>query len=214
MARTATLDPLDKFRWTVRIDGFSKVGFTSVTTPEYAIQTKEYAEGGAHLTPRQVIDSISYKPVTLARGATADTSFNKWATAFYDLVTNNYAINQANSEKIQNASSFLEGVNAALNAAQDNGASPVMSSRTQPKKYRRKVIIEHTNSVGQVEVVYILHHAFPIVYKPASDFDASADDSVSIETLTLAYDSFEVRYTGIAGALSTIASKNNKFNIF
>lgn len=202
MARSAVVDPLDKFRWTVSVTGFSKLGFTSCSTPEYEITTKSYEEGGAHLTPRQIVDSVHYKPVTLNRGVTNDTSFNKWATGFIDLVTNNYGLKNDPPE-----SGGIGQLKAFLNTSADNGASAVPSSKNQPNNYRRNVKIEHVNMLGQVEVIYILHNAFPIGYKPASDFDAMSDDGVSIESITLAYDSFEVKYTGIKGALANIVGK-------
>jgi len=81
MARPSLKDPLDKFRWSIEISEFSgKAGFTNVSTPAYEIVTTEYAEGGAHLHPRQIIDSISYKPITLSRGVTGNLDFHRWAS--------------------------------------------------------------------------------------------------------------------------------------
>lgn len=80
MARPSSKDPLDKFRWSVAVDGFTRLGFASCDVPGYSIQTKSYAEGGQHLFPKQIVDSISFKPVTLTRGVTADLSFHDWAT--------------------------------------------------------------------------------------------------------------------------------------
>lgn len=206
MARSAVVDPLDKFRWTVSIPGFSKLGFATSTTPEYDIQTKKYAEGGAHLTPRQIIDSIDYKPVVLTRGVTNDTSFNKWATGFIDLVTNNYGVKNTDTSLDFNDPFSQANAEALLGSVQDNGVSAVPSSQKQPKSFRRDVKIEHVNGVGQVEVAYFLYNAFVINYKPASDFDASSDDTVSIESITLGYDSFEVKYSGIAGTAANLLS--------
>jgi len=200
MARSAAQDPLDKFRWNVQIDGFSKLGFSSVSVPSYSITTQSYPEGGAHLTPRKIIDSIEYSPIVLSRGVTNDTSFNKWATGFFDLVTNNAAFKD--SQGSNTTSDILLGL------AQNNGAKPVASNKGLPFSYRRDVKIEHLNRAGQVEVVYFIYGAFPIQYKPASDFEASADDEVSIETLTLAYESFEVKYTGISGFVGNFTVKN------
>ena len=79
MARPTTKDPLDKFRWQVEIEGFLRAGFTALDTPGYMITTKKYKEGGAHLHPKVIVDSIEYKPVTLFRGVTANTDFLQWA---------------------------------------------------------------------------------------------------------------------------------------
>ena len=208
MARSSLRDPLDKFRWTVSIEGFSKLGFHSTSVPGYSITTKKYKEGGAHLTPRKIVDSVEYKPVTLSRGVTNDTSFNRWATGAFDLVTNNAAFQDSSNGELT-VGNFLSG-------AQNNGASPVKSfiknrdsigslmNSEQNVAYRRDVKIEHTNRAGQVEVMYILHGAFPIEYTPASDFNSLEDGEVSIESITLEYESFEVLYSGFAGALANI----------
>ena len=60
------------------IDGFSRLGFTSCEVPKMTISTTSYPEGGSHLFPKQIIDSIQYKPITLTRGVTSDTSFLTW----------------------------------------------------------------------------------------------------------------------------------------
>lgn len=192
MARSGLRDPLDKFRWTVSIDGFSKLGFSSCGTPDMSITARDYAEGGNHLQPKKIIDSVTYRPVTLARGVTNDTSFNKWATGFIDIVQNSQGA--GNSTNV-------------FTAVSDNGARAVNNSSQSNGNFRKTVKIEHVNRAGQVEVVYYLYNAFPIEYKPASDFDASADDGVSIESITLAYESFEVKYTGISGFAGNLLTK-------
>lgn len=85
MARPGSRDPLDKFRWSISIDGFTRLGFSSCDVPGFSIQAKTYPEGGQHLAPKQIVDSITYKPVTLQRGVTADMSFDGWAKASLDL---------------------------------------------------------------------------------------------------------------------------------
>lgn len=80
MARPSSKDPLDKFRWSITIDGFTRLGFASCDVPGYSVQTKPYPEGGQHLFPKQIVDSVTFKPVTLTRGVTADLSFHSWAT--------------------------------------------------------------------------------------------------------------------------------------
>jgi len=79
MARPTNKDPLDKFRWQVEIEGFIRLGFTSMEAPGYMITTKKYREGGSHLHPKVIVDSIEYKPITLLRGVTANEDFLEWA---------------------------------------------------------------------------------------------------------------------------------------
>lgn len=203
MARSGIRDPLDKFRCVVDVPGFSKLGFSQCGVPKYNITAKEYAEGGAHLNPKSIIDKVSYVPVRLSRGVTNDTSFAKWASAAWDLVNNNAAMNNSDSDF---GSSPFGMVQSAISTFQSNGAQVVPSESAYPFNYRKKVKIEHVNRAGQTEVIYVLYNAYPIGYEPASDFDALADDGLSIETLVLAYEGFEIKYTGVAGAVANIVT--------
>lgn len=164
MARPSSKDPLDKFRWIVSIDGFTKLGFVSVQTPSYTINTNKYPEGGAHMFPKQIVDSVEYSPVTLTRGVTSDKSFHEWARGPFDILSTNDP-----TELEQNSESVEVGA------------------------FRRNVTITHVDRVGRRVKSYELINAFPVGYKPASDFESQADDGVSIENLTLAYEAFVVR---------------------
>ncbi len=192
MARSALQDPLDKFRWIVSIDDFTRSGFTSCGVPSYKITTHDYPEGGAHLNPRNIPNSVSYTPVTLTRGVTNDTSFNKWANGAFDLVQNMAATQES----------------GLLDRTGILGPSAVRSSDEYPFQYRRTVKIKHVNRVGQTVVQYTLYNAFPIEYKPASDFDANADDGLSIETLVLGYEGFDVTYPGLTGTAASLIAGN------
>jgi hypothetical protein len=48
MARPSTKDPLDKFRWSVEIDGFTRLGFASCETPSVSFNINKYPEGGKY----------------------------------------------------------------------------------------------------------------------------------------------------------------------
>lgn len=153
MARPGKNDPLDKFRWAVSIDGFSKFGFTTCDVPSVSINTKSYSEGGSHLFPRKIVDSVEYSPVTFTRGVTTDKSFHNWIMLVFKKLDLN------------------------ISPSQD---------------YRRKVTIHHLDRQSRVIKTYVLHNAFPIEYKPASDFASDGDDTLSMEKLVLTYESFEV----------------------
>lgn len=163
MARLSSKDPLDRFRWSVSIDGFTKLGFYYCDTPSYVINTKSYAEGGSHLVPKKIIDSVEFKPVTFSRGVTIDRSFNEWAKLAFK---------------------FTHG---------DGGNVGIAGMTPTAENYRRDVIIEHLDRVGRVHRTYVIYNAFPIEYEPASPFQADADDAVSIEKLVLAYEGFTVQ---------------------
>lgn len=100
MARPTSKDPLDRFRWTVEIDDIGRGGFSSVQTPSYSISTNEYKEGGAHLYPKQIVDSIRYEPISLERGVTSDDGFLKWAKGPFQIL--NSATNTQDNNNIEN----------------------------------------------------------------------------------------------------------------
>ncbi len=155
MARPSSKDALDKFRWMVEIEGFTRMGFSSCEVPSVSINTQKYAEGGNHLFPKQIVDSFEYKPIALQRGVTSDLNFHKWIKNYFEYV---------------------------------HGSS----GSVQSSEYRRDVIINHLDRQGRIVKRYLLYNAFPIEYKPASDFASDADDTLSMERLVLTYESFKV----------------------
>ena len=209
MARSALRDPLTKFRWIMNIPGFSRLAFSSCQTPALEITTKKYEEGGQHWAPKSIPDKFEYKRIVLSRGATNDTSFNKWATGAVDLYTNNRSVKNDSPSVLEDplgaAQNFAVGVvadTAPSMSAVPSGIDPTTDGKQQ---YRRDIRIDHVNRAGQVEVSYFIYGAYPVSYQPASDFDAMGDDGLSIESITLEYDSFEVKYSGIVGFLGNIA---------
>jgi phage tail-like protein len=89
MARPSSKDPLEKFRWAVDIEGFTRLGFSSVEVPSITVNTRSYPEGGAHLFPKKIVDSVSYSPVVLQRGVTSDRSFHEWVKSILDMLHSN-----------------------------------------------------------------------------------------------------------------------------
>lgn len=196
MARSSGRDPLSKFRWSMEIPGFSRLAFTSCSMPSMDISPRTYAEGGQHWAPKSIPDKFQYKPIVLSRGVTNDTSFNKWAAGIVDLYTN------ANAKPVENDSGT-----SVFGFVEESTMSAVPSGvNTDSPVYRKNIRIDHVNRSGVTEVSYFIYGAYPISYKPGSDFDAMGDDALSIESLTLGYDSFEVKYSGIVGFAGNIAA--------
>lgn len=157
MARPTSKDPLDTFRWIVEIDDIGRSGFSSIQTPSYTITTRDYREGGQHLNPLQIVNTLSYDPIILERGVTSDEGFLKWAQGPIEILGS--SSEDEDSDNIQN--------------------------------YRRDVLIAHIDRTSTRIREYKLINAFPISYKPASNFNASTEE-VSIESITLAYEGFQV----------------------
>jgi len=163
MARPSTKDPLDKFRWSVEIEGFDRLGFASCETPSVSISVNKYVEGGNHLFPKNIVDGVEYRPVTLQRGVTSDVNFDKWVVSYFDFLRGRRPLPKGQSGPEQ-----------------------------LPTEYRKTVIIKHLDRAGRAVKIYTLYNAFPIEYKPASDFSADTDDTLSMEKLVLTYESFSV----------------------
>lgn len=193
MARPSSKDPLDRFRWAVEIEGFTRSGFTACDVPSYQIQTKSYPEGGQHLAPLQIVDTISYKPVTLTRGVSKDLDFDGWAKQAIELVNGKTEVIETKQEQLV----FQNPVEIPLELG--GGVVPGQFSKEPaeyadfPVAYRRTVVITHLNRKGDKVKIYTLYNAFPIEYEPASSFASDGDDVLSMEKLVLAYESFDVK---------------------
>lgn len=203
MARSSIQDPLDRFRFVVDIEGFTRSGFTACSAPQYSVEKKEYKEGGRHLNPILIVEGVNYKPVTLSRGLNTDPSFTKWAAGFIDVVQNNTGL-----QKSQGISGLLNNPASLLQSSLDGGVKSIPSNSNDFANYtyRKDIKIFHIDRSSQIVVAYFLYNAFPIEYTAASDFDASSSE-ISIETLVLGYEGFEVKYSGIAGTLGSLAAQ-------
>lgn len=89
MARTGSLDPLTRYRFTVwfKVDGdksfIKKAAFESVTSPRIDFQIEEYREGGRHLNPHQITTGAQFSPVTFRRGKSFSADFYNWVGLVY-----------------------------------------------------------------------------------------------------------------------------------
>lgn len=182
MARPSTNDVLDKFRFSVQIEGFTRAGFTQVEAPAVSLSTLEYHEGGNHLNPRQILDKASFRPITLQRGVTDNADFLLWLTDVYNRISGG-------------GNSTTQGVNP-----NDN----VNNRWSATTAFGRDVTISHLDRGGRVIKTYTLFSAFPVEFQPASDFAADGDDSFSIEKLVLKYEGLAVNINTNNGLLSSL----------
>lgn len=173
MARPSNIDPLSKFRWSVNVEGFQRLGFASCGVPSITYNTNPYPEGGAHLHPRQIIDSVEYAPVTLMRGVTYDQSFYDWIKQAMEL----------------HRGATIDTTATTLETTQVDSFN---IERDTPLEYRKDVEINHLDRSGRIVKTYILINAIPVEFTPASEFVSDADDVLSMEKLVLKYEGFEV----------------------
>lgn len=185
MARPSNVDVLDKFRWSVNIEGFQRLGFASCGVPSITYNTNSYPEGGAHLHPRQIIDSVEYSPVTLMRGVTNDQSFYNWTKQVIEL--HRGSTENATAQTTVNIPLEIGGVDGF-----GTGANTVNVPKNTPLEYRRNVEINHLDRSGRIVKTYLLINAIPTEFVPSSEFVSDADDVLSMEKLVLKYEGFEV----------------------
>jgi phage tail-like protein len=165
MARTATTDVLDTFRFQLEVDGFVRAGFTECSAPALDIKVREYIEAGRHMNPLKITQSAMFTDVTLSRGSATDPDFLTWITNVFDL--------------------------------NNSGYIPTMNS-----KVRRTVKIFQYKRTGQLAKTFILYNCIPTAFKASSDFNAITD-AISMESLKLAYEGFDI----IAADGTTILSQ-------
>lgn len=178
MARTASTDVLDTFRFQIEVDGFVRAGFTECTSPSIDIKTREYVEAGRHMNPLKITQSASFTDITLSRGSATDPDFLSWITAVFQL--------------------------------NNTGTTPIINA-----KVRRTVKIFQYKRTGQLAKSFVLYNCIPTSFKSSSDFNA-LNDAISMESLKLAYEGFQIiaadGTTVLSQALNNILGSNALFS--
>ena len=176
MARLATYDPLEKFRFLVFLDGgVSRAGFHDCQTPKKTTTKISYREGidanvttqSAGLTAmedvvlsRGLISGLTYDPTTGTKSGPADKAQND----LYNWVL------------LVNNSSIYSDPKGALSQGSTD--------------YRKNVTIQMLDRDGNVARAWLLYNAWPTHFVSGSDLNAAEDADKSLESLTLAYEDF------------------------
>lgn len=176
MARSATQDPIERFRYKVlviediltsqganllaAIKGEQVVqiggGFSEVTLPKAETTTITYREN-IHATRFIKKPGLTrYDPILLKKGVTADKSLYEW----YKLV-NNDAIGYSISAEI---------VGSAL------AIPPVY-----PANFRKDLMITAFDREGKAVKSWVVLDAWPVSFKPGNDLDAQASEKLIAE---------------------------------
>ena len=72
-------DPYKNFKFRVKWDGRYVAGISKVSSLKRTTELVEHREGGDPSTTRKSPGRTKFEPVTLERGITHDTEFEKWA---------------------------------------------------------------------------------------------------------------------------------------
>jgi phage tail-like protein len=77
-------DPYKNFKFRVKWDGRYVAGVSKVSMLKRATEGVKHREGGAPSSSRTSPGRNEYEPVTLERGVTHDTEFEKWANKVWN----------------------------------------------------------------------------------------------------------------------------------
>lgn len=77
-------DPYKNFKFRVKWDGRYVAGVTKVGTLKRTTEVIEHREGGDPSTVIKSFGQTKYDPITLERGVTHDTEFEKWANKVWN----------------------------------------------------------------------------------------------------------------------------------
>lgn len=78
-------DPYKNFKFRVKWDGKYVAGVSKVGTLKRSTEAVEHREGGDPSTVRKSPGQTKYDDITLERGVTHDTEFEKWANKVWNL---------------------------------------------------------------------------------------------------------------------------------
>lgn len=180
MARSSTLDPLEKFRFLVDFSlpapaagpavAVLRCGFHDIQMPKRSTNKVLYREGHEAAINSKSAGLSEFEDVVMTRGligadgATAN-DFLKWAKAVH-----------------------APGAgNAGYGAAEGSAAATTQASND----YRGDVTIQMLDRAGTIVRAWKLHQAWPTNFVPGSDLNAGEDGEKSMESLTLCYEDFQ-----------------------
>src|SRR5918994_6802030 len=77
-------DPYKNFKFRVKWDGRYVAGISKVGALKRTTEVVEHREGGDPSTGRKAPGRTKFEPITLERGVTHDTEFEKWANKVWN----------------------------------------------------------------------------------------------------------------------------------
>lgn len=200
MARSASVDPLEKFRFSItvisidlsvtgaldalaaiaaqKLSVVTRAGFSEVVLPKVTVNEMSYRENIDNQRFSKGPGLAKYDPVILRRGVTS--SFDLWN--WYRLVNDDMAL-----------------LGVAQELARDAKIAPVQS-----ENFRKEVIINIHDREGNAVKQWILFNAFPVGYKGGNDLSANSEEKL-VEELTLTYEFFLELKGGVGGFLAEVA---------
>jgi len=201
MAKSASNDPIEKFRFQVTIftnnknsGGFAtsslnslisttneskiytRAGFSEIDTPKVTTKEILYRENTYGNQPIKVPGLATFDPVTLKRGSTASRDLYNWYKLVNDMTV---------------ATSKYQQTLAGLSAVP-----------YQEPNFMREVLISSMDRSGKYIKHWLLFNAWPSSYQGADGFNAATSE-ILMESMTLTYELFiECKGDTITAALN------------
>ena len=166
MARSASYDPVEKFRFQIAIEGFQRAGFTTCSLPTESRGEILYREGQYRDAHEKSAGLTTFSDVSLSRGATKDQDFYSWCE-----LHKKHAANVRGSD----------GEFTAEDKRPEDDAS---------NEYRKEVTITVLDREGQPVKEWKLYNAQVAEFSPGDSLDANAEEKL-ITSLTLRYEGFD-----------------------
>jgi phage tail-like protein len=88
MARASAFDPFRKYKYHIKIDNLVVAGLTKCSALTVSVEAKDFRAGDMDGFKRKLPGLVSFEPITLEQGVTADKTFEKWATAMSNYLGN------------------------------------------------------------------------------------------------------------------------------
>lgn len=76
-------DPYKNFKFRIKWDGRYVAGISKISGLKRTTEVIEHREGGSASSPYKMPGAFKYEPISLERGLTHDTEFEKWANKIW-----------------------------------------------------------------------------------------------------------------------------------
>lgn len=172
MARSASVDPIDKFRFLVEMDSLngspiSRAGFTSCSLPTESNGEISYREGHYRDSHEKSSGLTSYSDISLSRGVTTDQDFYQWLE-----------LQKKHSATVRPSGDAAYG--AGDKRPEDDASND----------YRRMLTISVLDREGQVTKQWKIYNAHVAEFVPGDSLDASSEEKL-MTSLTLRHEGYE-----------------------
>lgn len=199
MARVATSDPLEKFRFTIyelstvdNTESITNIAGEAITSSTAPTQTNLAGFTTAQL-PKTTTSKITYREGDNLNNL---SSLSPGLSSTEDIVLTKGLVSRLSGDGADTGNSswfYIWASSVTIHGTTDSEFNFKDGSKASSVSdlTRKNLLMLMKDRTGRTARAWKIYNAFPVQFTPGSDLDASADDSKSVESLTLAYESFE-----------------------